>query len=181
MILKSQQSPMGVSGVVKQFLKDSKVSNLFYLAMQEEWWKILHMSKYAQGKPGMQNQFRSNLIRNLQLLKKYLMFSGIHTTQLLLIDKAMMSARNIDLQYFIITKNKEIAEKSKRELEKEDVYNDPIVTEITPFRNFYVAEDYHKNYYENNQSAPYCNFVIDPKVNKLLLKYGNNVKEEYIR
>jgi peptide-methionine (S)-S-oxide reductase len=76
---------------------------------------------------------------------------------------------------------KEIAEKSKKELEKEGVYEDPIVTEIAPFENFYVAEDYHKNYYENNQSAPYCNFVIDPKVNKLLLKYANNVKEEYIR
>jgi peptide-methionine (S)-S-oxide reductase len=78
-------------------------------------------------------------------------------------------------------KQKEIAEKSKEELEKEGVYKDPIVTEITPFRNFYVAEDYHKNYYENNQSAPYCNYTIDPKVNKLLLKYGNNVKQEYIR
>jgi peptide-methionine (S)-S-oxide reductase len=78
-------------------------------------------------------------------------------------------------------KQKEIAEKSKEELEKEGVYKDPIVTEITPFRNFYVAEDYHKNYYENNQSAPYCNYIIDPKVNKLLLKYGNNVKQEYIR
>ena len=78
-------------------------------------------------------------------------------------------------------KQKEIAETSKKELEKEGVYKDPIVTEITPFENFYVAEDYHKNYYENNQSAPYCNFVIDPKVNKLLLKYVNNVKEEYIR
>jgi peptide-methionine (S)-S-oxide reductase len=55
------------------------------------------------------------------------------------------------------------------------------VTEITPFGNFYVAEDYHKNYYENNQNASYCNFIIVPKVNKLLLKYGNNVKEEYIR
>ena len=75
-------------------------------------------------------------------------------------------------------KQKEIAEESKKELEKEGVYEDPIVTEITPFENFYVAEDYHKNYYENNQSAPYCNFV---KVNKLLLKYANNVKEEYIR
>jgi peptide-methionine (S)-S-oxide reductase len=78
-------------------------------------------------------------------------------------------------------KQKEIAEKSKKELEEEGVYKDPIVTEITPFENFYVAEDYHKNYYENNQSAPYCNYIIDPKVNKLLLKYGNNVKEEYIR
>ncbi|HKG31746.1 MAG TPA: peptide-methionine (S)-S-oxide reductase, partial [Nitrososphaeraceae archaeon] len=76
---------------------------------------------------------------------------------------------------------KEIAEKSKKELENEDIYKDPIVTEITPFRNFYVAEDYHKNYYENHQDAPYCNIVIDPKMNKLLLKYRNNVKEEYIR
>jgi peptide-methionine (S)-S-oxide reductase len=78
-------------------------------------------------------------------------------------------------------KQKEIAERSKKELEKEGVYKDPIVTEITPFRNFYVAEDYHKNYYENNQNAPYCNFIIDPKVNKMVQKYGNNVKEEYIR
>jgi peptide-methionine (S)-S-oxide reductase len=78
-------------------------------------------------------------------------------------------------------KQKEIAEKSKKDLEKEGVYKDSIVTEITPFRNFYVAEDYHKNYYENNQDAPYCNFIIDPKVNKLLQKYENNVKEEYIR
>ena len=83
--------------------------------------------------------------------------------------------------FYLNQKQKEIAEESKKELEKEGVYEDPIVTEITPFENFYVAEDYHKNYYENNQSAPYCNFVIDPKVNKLLLKYANNVKEEYIR
>jgi peptide-methionine (S)-S-oxide reductase len=76
-------------------------------------------------------------------------------------------------------KQKEIAEKSKKELEEEGVYKDPIVTEITSFSNFYEAEDYHKNYYDNNQDAPYCNFIIDPKVRKLLLKYGKEVKEEY--
>ncbi len=76
-------------------------------------------------------------------------------------------------------KQKEIAEKSKRALENEGVYKNSIVTEVTPFRDFYVAEDYHKNYYDNNQDAPYCNFIIDPKVRKLLLKYGNDVKEEY--
>jgi len=54
------------------------------------------------------------------------------------------------------------------------------VTEISPFRDFYVAEDYHKNYYENHKDAPYCSFIIDPKVHKLLLKYGNEVKEEYV-
>jgi peptide-methionine (S)-S-oxide reductase len=76
-------------------------------------------------------------------------------------------------------KQKDLAEKSKKELEKEGVYKDSIVTEITSFKNFFVAEDYHKNYYESHQEAPYCNFVIDPKVHKLLQEYGNDVKEEY--
>lgn len=59
------------------------------------------------------------------------------------------------------------------------MFKDPIVTEITPFKNFYVAEDYHKDYYENHKDNPYCNFVIDPKPSKLLQKYRNEVKEEY--
>jgi peptide-methionine (S)-S-oxide reductase len=74
---------------------------------------------------------------------------------------------------------KEIDEKSKKDLEREGVYKDPIVTEITPFKNFYAAEDYHKDYYDNHQDAPYCNFVIDPKIHKLLKQYGNDVKEAY--
>jgi len=76
-------------------------------------------------------------------------------------------------------KQKEIAERTKKELEKEGVYKDSIVTEITPFKNFYFAEDYHKNYYEQHQDAPYCSFVIDPKIHKLLQQYGNEIKEEY--
>ena len=68
---------------------------------------------------------------------------------------------------------------NKKEIEKKGVYKDPIVTEITPFKNFYVAEDYHKNYYEEHQDAPYCDFVIDPKIRKLLQQYGNDVKDEY--
>ena len=74
---------------------------------------------------------------------------------------------------------KKIAEKLKEELEKEGVFNTPIVTEISPFRNFYVAEDYHKNYYENNNDAPYCSFIINPKVRKLLMKFGDVVQEQY--
>jgi len=74
---------------------------------------------------------------------------------------------------------REIAEKSKRELEKGGVYKDPIVTEITPFKKFYVAEDYHKKYYEQHQDAPYCRFVIEPKIHKLLNQYGKDLKEEH--
>jgi peptide-methionine (S)-S-oxide reductase len=76
-------------------------------------------------------------------------------------------------------KQREIAEKSKRELENKHVYKDPIVTEIIPFTKFYVAEDYHKKYYEQHQNAPYCRFVIDPKIHKLLNQYGKDLKDEY--
>jgi peptide-methionine (S)-S-oxide reductase len=76
-------------------------------------------------------------------------------------------------------KQKVVAEKSKKEFEKEGIYKDKIVTEITPFTNFYVAEDYHKNYFNRNSSAPYCDITISPKIHKLLQKYGDKVKEEY--
>jgi len=74
---------------------------------------------------------------------------------------------------------KMVAEKSKAEMEKSKQYKNKIVTEIVPFKNFYVAEDYNKNYFEKNPQAPYCNFVIGPKIKQMLDKYGNDVKEEY--
>jgi len=76
-------------------------------------------------------------------------------------------------------KQKEFAEKSLRALENEGTYKDPIVTEISPYGGFYVAEDYHKNYYDEHRNAPYCNYIIDPKVHKLLLNYGNDVRADY--
>jgi len=76
-------------------------------------------------------------------------------------------------------KQREIAEISKNKLEKEGVYKKPIVTEITPFKNFYPAENYHEDYYDKHHDAPYCTFVIDPKIDKLFQKYRSDVKEEY--
>ena len=76
-------------------------------------------------------------------------------------------------------KQKEIAEKSKIEVENEKLYKDPIVTTIVPFTKFYPAENYHKDYYDRNQTAAYCNFVIDPKIHKLLEEYRKDIKEEY--
>jgi peptide-methionine (S)-S-oxide reductase len=51
------------------------------------------------------------------------------------------------------------------------------VTEITPFKNFYPAEDYHN--YEKHEDAQYCSFVIDPKMHKLIQEYGDSLREEY--
>ena len=47
-------------------------------------------------------------------------------------------------------------------------YKDKIVTEILSFEKFYIAEDYHQNYFNNNKNQPYCNFVIKPKLDKFL-------------
>jgi len=76
-------------------------------------------------------------------------------------------------------KQKEIAERSRNNVEKEKYYKDPIVTEITPFKNFYVAEQYHKDYFDDNQGEPYCNYIINPKIQKLLKQYDKDVKEKY--
>ena len=76
-------------------------------------------------------------------------------------------------------KQKEKATESKEEIEKEKIYKNPIVTQIVPFINFYAAEDYHRNYYDKNKDYPYCNFVIDPKIQKLMREFSKDVKEEY--
>ena len=61
---------------------------------------------------------------------------------------------------------KVIAEKSREETDASGLWPDPIVTEITPFTNFYEAEEYHQKFYLLNPGQPYCRAVIDPKMRK---------------
>ncbi len=51
-------------------------------------------------------------------------------------------------------------------------YADPVVTEVTPYSEFYPADDYHLEFYERNRAYPYCRAIIDPKIQKLLKRYG---------
>lgn len=69
---------------------------------------------------------------------------------------------------------KELAEKSKKEASS--MFNDPVVTEITKVSDFYKAEDYHQNYYNDNSFEPYCTFVISPKLKKLKDKFQSKLK-----
>jgi peptide-methionine (S)-S-oxide reductase len=69
-----------------------------------------------------------------------------------------------------------VAEEVISELEAEDIWGDPIVTEVTPFDAFYVAEDYHQGYYRNNEYQPYCQVVIAPKVAKFRKQYLEKLK-----
>jgi peptide-methionine (S)-S-oxide reductase len=65
---------------------------------------------------------------------------------------------------------KQAAEKSKKRAQAD--FTAPIVTEIVPLTKFYKAEGYHQDYYRNNPRAPYCAFVIRPKLEKLQQKLG---------
>lgn len=63
-----------------------------------------------------------------------------------------------------------------RELDAQRVWNAPIVTELAPFDRFYVAEDYHQEYFRLNGSQPYCRMVVAPKVTKFREHYREQLK-----
>src|SRR5580765_1742780 len=72
---------------------------------------------------------------------------------------------------------KKIAEHYKKQLEASHVYQNPIVTEISPLINFYPAEDYHQNYFELNPNQGYCQYVIRPKVEKFKKQFAAKLKK----
>ncbi len=72
---------------------------------------------------------------------------------------------------------KRIAEETVKEVEAEGVYDNPIVTEVAPFDNFYIAENYHQEYFANNPNQPYCAAVVAPKVAKFRQKFVDRLKK----
>lgn len=71
---------------------------------------------------------------------------------------------------------RKMAEASLQKTEQSDLWPDPIVTTIEPLKNYYVAEDYHQNYFQNNPNQPYCTFVVAPKVAKFKKEFKHLLK-----
>lgn len=71
---------------------------------------------------------------------------------------------------------KKLAEHYKKELDSSGIFPDKIVTEISPAQEFYVAEDYHQNYFDENGNQPYCSFVIKPKIEKFNKIFKDKIK-----
>ncbi len=72
---------------------------------------------------------------------------------------------------------KQIAEEVIAELDDKDIWEDPIVTEVTEFTNSYPAEDYHQEYFANNPTQPYCAAVVAPKVLKFRKMFVDRLKK----
>ena len=73
---------------------------------------------------------------------------------------------------------KKVAQSIINELEASKVFSSKIVTSLEPFKKFYKAEDYHQNYYENNKQQPYCQMVIQPKIEKFEKVFKDRLKNK---
>ena len=74
-------------------------------------------------------------------------------------------------------KQREVAEQVIAELDAAKVWDNPIVTQVEQFKNFYKAEDYHRKYFSCHPEAAYCRIIIAPKIAKLRKKYREKLKK----
>lgn len=100
-----------------------------------------------------------------------------------LIDPTTLNQQGSDIgtQYrsvifYHTPKQKKIAEESKEKTDQSGMYKNPIVTKIEPFKGFYKAEEYHQNYFERNSYQPYCQLIINPKIEKLIKEFNEYIK-----
>jgi len=117
--------------------------------------------------------FNPEIISFKQILE---VFFAIHDPTTLNRQGADVGTQYRSAIFYHSEEQKEIAEQVIKELTNERIFGKPIVTEITPFTQFYPAEDYHQDYYTSNSQQPYCRFVIDPKLAKLRQKFSSNLK-----
>jgi peptide-methionine (S)-S-oxide reductase len=68
--------------------------------------------------------------------------------------------------FYHTDEQKRVAQDVIREITEAKIWDRPIVTQVAPFSGFYIAEDYHQEYYQNNPNQGYCRVVIEPKVAK---------------
>jgi peptide-methionine (S)-S-oxide reductase len=71
---------------------------------------------------------------------------------------------------------KQIALKYKAQLDAQGIFKNPVVTTLEPYTKFYPAENYHQDYFNQNGNAPYCQFVVKPKLEKFKKNYKEKLK-----
>jgi peptide-methionine (S)-S-oxide reductase len=78
--------------------------------------------------------------------------------------------------FYHSAEQKAVAEQVIAQMTAEGIYDDPIVTELAPASQFYIAEDYHQEYFRRNPAQPYCAYVVRPKVAKFRKHFLEKLK-----
>lgn len=119
----------------------------------------------------VQMTFNPEIISFDDLLR---VFFAIHDPTTLNRQGADIGTQYRSAIFYHSEKQKETAERVIVELAPQ--WSNPIVTEVTPLETFYVAEDYHQEYFANNPNQPYCRVVVAPKVEKFKKKFEFKLK-----
>ncbi|MFZ2386936.1 MAG: peptide-methionine (S)-S-oxide reductase MsrA [Polaromonas sp.] len=78
--------------------------------------------------------------------------------------------------YYATTEQKQLADDMIRQMSQDKLFEKSIVTEVLPLTNYWPAEAYHQDYFENNPNQGYCAFVVSPKVDKFRKTFASRVK-----
>ncbi len=105
-------------------------------------------------------------------------FFGSHDPTTLNRQGADVGTQYRSVIFYTTANQKEIAEKFIQDLNNSNEMGKPIVTEVVPLDVFYVAENYHQDYYARNKEAAYCEIVINPKLEKVVKNFGNLLKDK---
>lgn len=131
----------------------------------------------CSGKTGhaevVQITFDPKLISFREILE---VFFTVHDPTTLNRQGADVGTQYRSVIFYHSPEQKAIAEQVIKELEAQKVWKARIVTEIAPFEAFYVAEDYHQEYFRLNGQEPYCQIVIAPKMAKFRKLYRERLK-----
>jgi peptide-methionine (S)-S-oxide reductase len=112
----------------------------------------------------IQVHFDPDVISYEQILE---VFFALHDPTTLNRQDADVGTQYRSAVYYHDEAQKETLERVIAAVNASGMYSSPVVTEVAPAGEYYVAEDYHHNFYEDNKSYPYCTIVIDPKIQKL--------------
>lgn len=117
-----------------------------------------------------------NTITNLDEIFK--VFFTVHDPTTLNRQGADIGTQYRSVIFFKDENQKVAAQNIIAALKKAKVYDSPIVTTLEPFTIFYKAENYHQNYYQNNKNQPYCQMVIQPKMEKFEKVFKDKLKKK---
>ena len=121
----------------------------------------------------VQVTFDPEMISYKDILEVYF---SIHDPTTLNRQGADVGTQYRSVVYYHDDEQRRVAEAVISDLEAEGIWKDPIVTEVTPMDEFYIAEDYHQDYFRNNGYQPYCQVIIAPKVAKFRKQHLERLK-----
>lgn len=105
-------------------------------------------------------------------------FFGSHDPTTLNRQGADVGTQYRSVIFYTNEDQKKVAEEFIKQINESSQFGKPVVTELLPLNEFYEAENYHKDYYERNKDAPYCEIVINPKLEKVVKEFGELLNDK---